>query len=760
MSACLAGAVLACCLSPNPAIAGSISQVLDYRGHRALDGPYDIAADHTGAIYAAAQRNNAVLRITSEGIVARVLGPEGDGEGAELGLPWAVALGPDGSVYAVGAEYRNVFQVTSDGCITEIMRGGGSLGGPRSVAVDLMNNVFVCWTTNRVTKRTPDGLITDVLNASGDGMGHALNNPRSLDVDPDGTLYVAGRESSNVFRVTPEGAITQIIDDTGDGMGHPLSSAGDVAVDPLGNVFVIGGVSRNAFRIRPNGEITQVLDQFGAGGNTPQLYGPEGVATDSAGNVYVMDYYGVFKVTPSGEKSKIADLGFWNPQAITIDDDDNLYLSSMKLVEYDKDGFPCCPGSNIIYKIPPGGQPQLFFDGVGQAEVEKGLFEVPEFGSPYDVAIEPTGDILIASFSTGSAFRATPRGGIRRIIGPEGDGAGHFLDSAAGAAFDPAGNAYVSGYFSGNVFRITTYGVVSQIIDATGDGQGHPLNRPIHIASDRLGNVYVSGAESDNVLKWSADTGLSTQIIGPQGDGQGAILDAANRLVVDDELNVFVVGFKSHNVFRIAASGTITKLIDITGDGQGHALRGPSGLALGADGTVYVAGTETDNVFSITATGLIAQIMNAAGDGAGHPLNYPLGVALDWAGNVYVSGRDSQNVLKRAPDDTITEILNSLGDGRGSPFWSGGALGVDTLGRVYACGLSSDNVFRITPDVNISLGDFDGDQDADLHDFAAFQNCFGTRLALPDFCTRLDLNLDEKVNLADAGLFVSFVGPP
>ncbi len=47
------------------------------------------------------------------------------------------------------------------------------------------------------------------------------------------------------------GIITEIIDATGDGAGNGLNGTGDIAVDAAGNVYLTGEFSNNAFKITP-----------------------------------------------------------------------------------------------------------------------------------------------------------------------------------------------------------------------------------------------------------------------------------------------------------------------------------------------------------------------------------------------------------------------------------------------------------------------------------------------------------------------------
>jgi len=73
-----------------------------------------------------------------------------------------------------------------------------------------------------------------------------------------------------VFLVTLASAaqaqtITEIIDATGDGTGNTMEGPNDVAVDSSGNVYLAGRDSDNAFKITPGGVITEIIDATGDG---------------------------------------------------------------------------------------------------------------------------------------------------------------------------------------------------------------------------------------------------------------------------------------------------------------------------------------------------------------------------------------------------------------------------------------------------------------------------------------------------------------
>jgi len=49
---------------------------------------------------------------------------------------------------------------------------------------------------------------------------NTLHGPLGIAVDGSGNAYVTGISSNNAFKITPNGVITEVIDSSGDGMGN------------------------------------------------------------------------------------------------------------------------------------------------------------------------------------------------------------------------------------------------------------------------------------------------------------------------------------------------------------------------------------------------------------------------------------------------------------------------------------------------------------------------------------------------------------
>ena len=189
-----------------------------------------------------------------------------------------------------GALSDNAFKVTRGGAITQIIDATGdgvhALSEPGGIALDdATGDVYVAGRlSNNVFKITPAGVITQIIDANGDGV-HGLGEPVDVAVDTiEQRLPSSVSATSNALKITPGGVITQIIDSsrTEGGFAEP------VAVATAGtDVYVLGGASsRRAFKITPT-VITEIIGPGGDGVHPFEL--PGDIATDNLGKVYVSD---------------------------------------------------------------------------------------------------------------------------------------------------------------------------------------------------------------------------------------------------------------------------------------------------------------------------------------------------------------------------------------------------------------------------------------------------------------------------------------
>jgi uncharacterized protein (TIGR03437 family) len=235
--------------------------------------------------------------------------------------PMGVAIDPTGNLYIADTGNHRVRKV-SNGVITTIA-GNGTLGfsgdngpatsaqlnEPMGVAVDSAGNVYISDFGNNRIRRVSNGMITTVagggtasasLGDNGPAAAGILFQPIGIAVDSAGNLYIADNQHGRIRKVT-NGTITTVAGnggtgragDNGPATSAPLTLPQGVAVDSAGNIY-IAEAGANRVRKVSNGVITTIAGlQFDASGvavgvvDDVDLYNPLAVAVDSAGNVYI-----------------------------------------------------------------------------------------------------------------------------------------------------------------------------------------------------------------------------------------------------------------------------------------------------------------------------------------------------------------------------------------------------------------------------------------------------------------------------------------
>ncbi|MBC7554446.1 MAG: Ig-like domain-containing protein [Taibaiella sp.] len=322
---------------------------------------------------------------------------------------------------------------------------------------------------------------------SGDGgpaSAAALYYPRNVGTDRNGNVYISDTRNFRVRRINSTGTIATIagngtIGFSGD--GGPATAAKTyyihgVAADRSGNVFL---TDRDVNRIRRVNTADTITTFAGSGGGSGGYWGdggaaagaglqnPDGVAVDTAGNVYIADEYNnrIRKVTPSGIITTIAGnatVGYsgdggpataarlGGPRAVAVDDYGNVYIADAGFSRIRK-----VDTSGIITTIAGTGSAGFSGDG--------GPATAAQVGYILGLAISRSGDLYLADNSSSRIRKISPSGIITTFAGTgglgfSGDGGpatAAQLNYPSGVAVDTNENVYIADQYNHRIRKVS-----------------------------------------------------------------------------------------------------------------------------------------------------------------------------------------------------------------------------------------------------------------------------------------------------------------
>ncbi len=501
-----------------------------------------------------------------------------------------------------------------------------------------------------------------------------------------------------------------------------------VATDPAGNVYFS---SLNCvLKLDPSGVLTRVAGTSRAGysgdggpATSAQLNTPEGIALDSAGNLYIADLLNgsVRKVSPAGIISTAYHGG--TPFGIAVDGTGNLYVAD--------------PSSYQVLKVSSAGAVTTFA-GNGQQGYsgDGGPAVSAEFIGPYGVAVDRAGNFYIADdddvrMVSAEGVITTIAGGGTGGLGDGGPATSAQLRHSTGVVVDSRGNLFIadSGHF--RIREVSPAGTITTIAGGGtgGLGDGGPatsamLNNPSSVAVENSGNLYIADLANSRIrnvsragiITTSAGNGYSSYS-GDGGPATSAQL-SASAVAVDSAGNLYIADSDNYRIRKVSPDGVITT---IAGTGTGG-YSGDGGLAINAQinlpyavavdsaGNVYIADLSYV-VRKVSPEGIITTVAGNgtkgySGDGGpatNASLNVPTGIAVDNAGNLYIADFYNQRVRMVSPERTITTVagggtaaLGAYGNGEGGPATNAEvdplAVAVDAAGNLYIVGGSVEEV--------------------------------------------------------------------
>jgi sugar lactone lactonase YvrE len=195
---------------------------------------------------------------------------------------------------------------------------------------DRDGNLYVTYSGTR-GQQVPVSIFRVRPNGTREAFSSGIVNPTSTAIGPDGHLYVSSRFEGTVYRVARDGSVESFATDLGVACGLAFATDGTLFVgDRSGTIFKVDGRGRadlfaslppsvaafhlafglddalwvsgptlsscdHLYRIAPNGTVTTERARFGR---------PQGLATDRAGTLFVVEALagasGLYKLRPGG----------------------------------------------------------------------------------------------------------------------------------------------------------------------------------------------------------------------------------------------------------------------------------------------------------------------------------------------------------------------------------------------------------------------------------------------------------------------------
>ena len=321
-------------------------------------------------------------------------------------------------------------------------------------------------------------------NADGTGANATFYGVSGVAMDSAGNLYVADTNNNEIRKITPAAVVTTLAGSTtpgsadGSGTVATFNTPTDVAVDSAGNIYVADAANNEIREVVCSGSTASTCMVYtiagavnpgaaNGSGTVARFRYPQGIAVDSAGNLYVADtsnneireivcsagsppsaanctvstLAGSAALSPGTVEGSGTTATFNAPTGLVVDASGNLYVADHNNNEIRKIVCTGTTASTCTVSLLAGSTTAGSADGTGSAA---------SFNGPTAVALDSAGDVYVADSSNNEIRLVNPLGTVVTLVGSASG-----LSSPDGLAVDPSGNLFIGDHLNNEIRKAT-----------------------------------------------------------------------------------------------------------------------------------------------------------------------------------------------------------------------------------------------------------------------------------------------------------------
>ncbi len=552
-----------------------------------------------------------------------------------IGVPFDLTVLPDGNIWYVDYAGNRLVKINqSKEILRTVGRSGSNEGEFASqiigLTVDSSGKLYVLSDCKVYILDSNGGYLSSWGDCGAEE--EKFTTPKGIVWDSfSDTIFISNYNKHNVQHFEKDGTYISSFGTFGSGNGE-LNEPGGLTTDSTGNVYVTDGSNHRVVVFDSNGVFMFNFDATASGSNFNAV---KDIAILSNGQLLVTDqndpkihrfesdgtWISSFGTNGTGEDE------FMAPQYLTVDDDDNIYVSDWNLNSILKFnslgifqwGYRNSGTENGLLTIPTSvavdsnGDILVLYNGPFAPEVNKynssgvyvsTLLDFSDIGeiAAYHMKVDDADKIYISHISGVKVFNSD--GTLDFSFGASGTGNGEFAE-ARGLGILSNGNIVVSDYFNARVQIFDSSGNYISQFGQLGTGNGEFMI-PESIYVDGADNIYVvdnyegvDGAETGRIQKFSS-TGVYIEDFDSGSTNRSVRLGGITQ---DIDGNFFVVDMFGNKVHKYDSTGNFIESFGDFGTGITQ-FNNPSGITYHPIGNFLLVADDNSSRVHMIAEGV------------------------------------------------------------------------------------------------------------------------------------------------------------